>query len=103
MARRDATAADPEVQRILGEALVKKGRSRKWERKHPTISFRHWPPSIKKRINRIARELQVPAYEVARLLMEHGLDAYDSGELKARPGVASHRLTLFPSENGTKP
>lgn len=103
MARRDATTVDPEVQRILNEALVRKGRSRKWERKYPTISFRHWPPSIKKRINKIARDLQVPAYEVARVLMERGLEAYDAGELEMRPTTTSHSLTLYSGENGAGP
>jgi hypothetical protein len=103
MARRDATGEIDGLAALLGDAPKKKGRSRKWERKHPTVSFRHWPPGISRRINRIAKELQVPVSEVARLLMEHGLDAYDAGELKARPGIVSHRLSLFPGENGAKP
>lgn len=96
-------AADPEVQRILGEPLIKRGRSRKWERKYPTISFRHWPPSIKKRINRIAARIGAPGYEVARRLIEHALDAYDAGDVTMQPCIASHRLTLYPSEDGAKP
>lgn len=77
-------------------------RDRAWERKHQNRKavYRGVDPKAALQVKQIAADLQVPAGEVARALLEYGLDAYSRGDLNLapRPNPARLRMTLFPSD-----
>ncbi len=98
--RRDVLAdADSEIIDALTHK-PKKGRARPWDRKHQDTHFSAWgiPPELQARIKAISDGLGVPIGEVARRLLEGGLDLYDRGDLpmvaKRKPGAP----TLYPDE-----
>lgn len=72
------------------------GRDRSWEKSHPPTSYRI-PLSLRERITQIAAERDLSTAEIARSFLEHGLAAYESGELELRP-VFRGKLTLFPDD-----
>ncbi len=78
-------------------------RDRSWERRHQSKKavYRGVDPKAALRVREIAAELNVPTGEVARALLEYGLDAYSCGDLNLapRPNPARLRMTLFPSQN----
>lgn len=74
-------------------------RNREWEeRTNPTVvSYRGIPASVQIQVRTLAQELGVPVGEMARALLEHGLAAYQAGQLPLEPRARSGKFTLFPS------
>ncbi len=94
-------ASPPDIFESLPVAAPRE-RDRAWERKHQDRKavYRGVDPKAALRVKQIAADLNVPTGEVARALLEYGLDAYSRGDLNLapRPNPARLRMTLFPSE-----
>ena len=94
-------ASPPDIFESLPVAAQRE-RDRTWERKHQgeKVVYRGVDPKTALRVRQIADELCVPNGEVARALLEYGLDAYSRGDLNLspRPNPARLRMTLFPSD-----
>ena len=94
-------ASPPDIFESLPVAEQRQ-RKRTWERKHQheKVVYRGITPQAVLQVSQIANELQVPTGEVARVLLEYGLDAYSRGDLNLdpRPNPARLRMTLFPSQ-----
>lgn len=94
-------ASPPDIFESLPVAAPRE-RDRTWERKHQgeKVVYRGIDPKTALRVRQIADELCVPNGEVARALLEYGLDAYSRGDLNLspRPNPARLRMTLFPSD-----
>ena len=94
-------ASPPDIFESLPVAAPRE-RDRTWERKHQgeKVVYRGVDPKTALRVRQIAGELCVPNGEVARALLEYGLDAYSRGDLNLspRPNPARLRMTLFPSD-----
>ena len=99
---RTSPASPPDIFESLPVAAPRE-RDRSWERKHQDKKavYRGVDPKAALRVREIAGDLNVPTGEVARALLEYGLDAYSHGEmdLTPRPNPARLRMTLFPSED----
>ena len=96
------TASPPDIFESLPVAEIRQ-RDRAWERRHlnKKVVYRGIDPYAALRVREIADELNVPTGEVARALLEYGLDAYSHGEmdLTPRPNPARLRMTLYPSDD----
>lgn len=94
-------ASPPDIFESLPVAAPRE-RDRAWERKHQNRKavYRGVDPKAALQVKQISADLQVPAGEVARALLEYGLDAYSRGDLNLapRPNPARLRMTLFPSD-----
>ena len=94
-------ARPPDIFESLPVAEIRQ-RDRSWERRHQhkKAVYRGVDPKAALRVREIATELNVPTGEVARALLEYGLDAYGRGDLNLvpRPNPARLRMTLFPSQ-----
>ncbi|MBT3315979.1 MAG: hypothetical protein HN390_15335 [Anaerolineae bacterium] len=75
-------------------------RKRDWEQDHQKekVVYRGVDPKAALQVRQLAEELRVPVGEVARALLEYGLDAYSRGDLNLdpRPNPERLRMTLFP-------
>jgi hypothetical protein len=95
-------ASPPDIFESLPVAAPRE-RDRTWERNHQgeKVVYRGVDPNAALQVRQIADELQVPAGEVARALLDYGLDAYSRGDLNLspRPNPARLRMTLFPSDD----
>ena len=93
-------ASPPDIFESLPVAAPRE-RDRAWERKNHNRKavYRGVDPKAALQVKQIAADLQVPTGEVARALLEFGLDAYSRGDLNLspRPNPARLRMTLFPS------
>jgi hypothetical protein len=61
---------------------------------HPAVSYR-LPKQLHDNLCGLAMELDVPVGEVVFLLLNHGLDAYQSGKLSFHPKPLTTKMTLF--------
>jgi len=52
----------------------------------------------KHRLEKVARDLHVPEYEIIRYLLDYGLNQIRSGALEIEPQLAQTGLTLYPDE-----
>jgi hypothetical protein len=95
-------ASPPDIFESLPVA-ERRQRDRAWERRHQNKKavYRGVDPKAALRVREIADDLNVPTGEVARALLEYGLDAYSHGEmdLTPRPNPARLRMTLYPSDD----
>ncbi len=86
-------------------------RKRDWEKAHPPRCYRGVPAEVRQEICEIARDLSVPADEVARAFMEYGLQCVKNGTLTltGRASQTRVKMTLYPftgagwAENGWQP
>jgi predicted DNA-binding protein len=78
-------------------------RARAWEteqrKKVGVVTYRGVPAELQQRINELAQRNYVPAGEVARLLLEHALEALEAGKIAVNPVLEKGRLTLFPEND----
>lgn len=99
-------ASPPDIFESLPVAEPRQ-RDRVWEKKHQDqkVVYRGVDPKAALRVREIAAELNVPTGEVARVLLEYGLDAYSRGDLNLapRPNPARLRMTLYPSADTDAP
>jgi hypothetical protein len=65
---------------------------------HPAVSYR-FPKRLHDNLCGLAMELDVPVGEVVAVLLRHGLDAYQNGELSLHPEPLSMKMTLFGSRS----
>jgi hypothetical protein len=88
-----------------------KTRRREWEKHHKPKHYRGVPEEVREQIKQIARELCVPADEVARAFIEYSLLCLQRGSLvlSGFPSQRRVRMTLYPfsgagwAENGWTP
>ncbi len=73
-------------------------RRRGWEREHPATSYRI-PLELREAVKKVATQLGVPTDEVARALLEHGLAAYQAGQLRLHAAPTEGRFSLFPRKS----
>ncbi len=95
-------ASPPDIFESLPVAAPRE-RDRAWERKYQNrkVVYRGVDPKAALRVRQIADDLNVPTGEVARALLEYGLNAYSRGDLDLAPcpNPARLRMTLFPSKD----
>ena len=82
-------------------------RNRHWEKEHQSHKavYRGVDPKLALRVKSIAGDLLVPVGDVARVLIEFSLHAYEQGDLDLRSHIDPCRLrrTLFPSATSSLP
>ena len=75
-------------------------RDRSWEAGQRgagvVVTYRGIPAELQGRIKEIAGEHGVKVGELARRLLEYGLDAYESGELQLDAVTVTTKRTLYP-------
>ena len=79
----------------LPPAESKSARSREWERKQAQANYRI-PGELRDRVTRLADELNVTTSDLARFLLEYGLERYEDGEMEIEPKPRSGKFTLYP-------
>ena len=65
---------------------------------HPAVSY-SFPKRLHEELCGLAMDLDVPVGEVVSFLLQHGLDAYQNGELSFQPAPLSVKMTLFGSRS----
>lgn len=77
-------------------APLPKIRQRAWDsaNRDSLWSVRGIPQGLQGEIKKIAMELGVPIGDVARLLLEHGLDAYRAGKLPISKEGGKYRIVF---------
>jgi hypothetical protein len=95
-------AALPDLHEILRMGGPRK-RSRRWEKQHLSHKavYRGVDPKLALKVKSIAGELLIPSGEVAHVVIEHALRAYEQGDLDLdpRPNPYRMRRTLLPASN----
>lgn len=99
----DFLAEEPEEPaEAVPPPATRKKKSRKWERRKRRevgqVSYRGIPKELNERVKAVAAELHVTTGDVARALLEYGLEAYSQGELtlEPQPKTSTVSFTLFP-------
>lgn len=84
-------------------AKERKPRNREWEKQHKSewIQFRAIPVETHETILWLADYYKVSAGQIARMLLEHGLECYREGVLSFTPEVSGGKWTLFPKNQNT--
>jgi len=92
--------ADKEALDTIARAGPKRDRSWEAEQRDRGIvaTYRGIPPDVQARIKAIACEHQVNIGDVARRFLEHGIAAYESGDLDLEPVTVSTKKSLYPDE-----
>ncbi len=73
-------------------------RNREWERQQMRVTYRGIPTTLHERLKELAVELSVPVGDIVRAFLEHGLDAYEQGDLTLQPHLRIGKMTLYPGE-----
>ena len=98
--RQDLSQYGSEPIEVLARRPSRAKRNREWERRarkeRGVVTYRGIPPDLQERLKEIAATYEVPVGDVARLFIEHGLRAYEAGELEIKPALVTGRFTLFP-------
>ena len=80
--------------------LLPRKRDRQWERQHNSykVVYRGVDPQLSLRVKSIAADLDLPAGEVARVLIGFALQAYEQDDLDIHPFIRPNlaRRTLYP-------
>ncbi len=84
-------------------AKERKPRNREWEKQHNRewIQFRAIPVETHETILWLADYYKVSSGQIARMLLEHGLECYREGVLSFTPEVSGGKWTLFPKNQNT--
>jgi hypothetical protein len=81
----------------LAKRPGKAKRNRDWEQAHKVAAYRGIPPELQARLIEIARAQAVPVGDVARALLEAGLEQYDRGALALQAVPLAVKNTLYPA------
>ena len=75
-------------------------RNRKWEKAHRPYRYVNVPMEVREQVLALTEHLDVTADEVARALLEYGLECVDAEkiQLHTRPNPRGRRMTLFPRD-----
>ena len=75
-------------------------RNRQWEKLHRPYRYVNVPLELREQVVALAEHLEVTADEVARAMIEYGIDCVDEDSLRpeTRPNPRGRKLTLFPRE-----
>lgn len=75
-------------------------RNRKWEKAHRPYRYVNVPLEVREQVLSLAGHLNVTADEVARALLEYGLECVDDEkiQLHTRPNPRGRKMTLFPHD-----
>jgi len=76
----------------------KRGKDQAKKERWETRATYRLPVTLKKQIRTIADEHDVPVGELALFFLDHGLRAYQAGELRLNPEPRTSGKTLFPDE-----
>ena len=87
------------IPQILRRRPSRAKRTRTWEQRNKVTGYRGIPPELNEKVKAIARQFSVPTGEVARAFLEHGLKAYEQGELSLTPSFLVGKMTLYPTKN----
>jgi len=90
------------IPQILQRRPSRAKRNREWERTQHRVTYRGIPPELNDTLKTIAAKMSVPVGDVVRAFLEHGLEAYECGELvlAPRPRFSAHRnMTLYPRKS----
>lgn len=71
-------------------------RNRDWDKNHPARRFRKVDPQFIDAVRQIANQFSLPDSEIARALLEVGLDYYQQGKLKIAPNLEESHWTIYP-------
>ena len=73
-------------------------RNRNWEKAHRPYRYVNVPLELREQILALAEHLTVTADEVARALLEYGMECVDEEklQLQTRPNPLGRKMTLFP-------
>jgi hypothetical protein len=70
-------------------------RCRDWEKRNPVTGYR-LPVAVAQEVKRLADVYHVPVFEMARFLLEKGMDSVRVGEVEIRAFTSDVKLTLYP-------
>ncbi len=75
-------------------------RNRKWEKEHRPYRYVNVPTELREQVLALAEHLGVTADEVARAIVEYGVECVDEEKLhlRAQPNPHGRKITLFPKE-----
>jgi hypothetical protein len=103
MSRRSVSEQMDEPIEVLTRRPSKAKRNREWEyrqrKERGFVAYRGIPRKLHESLKEIADDLGVPVGEVARALLEYGLEACRKGDLVLQPKPVTGRYSLFPLEN----
>ncbi len=75
-------------------------RNRSWEKAHRPNRYINVPHEVREQVLALAEHLSVTADEVARALLEYGLECVDAEKLQfqTRPNPLGRKMTLYPGK-----
>jgi hypothetical protein len=92
---------DESVTDVVSGVSRRKKRKRSWERKKReaggVVTWR-LPPDLVEQVKGVSGELGVPVREVARWLLERGLEQYRAGRFGLEPSPVKTVYTLYPED-----
>jgi len=71
-------------------------RNRKWEKQHPSMTYRLVPQEVREAVKEIANQLGCTADLLAETLLQYGRHCYQRGELRLQPQPTPRGLRLYP-------
>ena len=86
------------VPKLLAHKPSRAKRNREWEKNHHKVTYWGIPPDLNSQVQQLAEELGVPAGDVVRAFLEHGLRAYEQGDLMLQPRLRIGKMTLYPEK-----
>ncbi len=89
------------IPQILQRRPSRAKRNREWERKNKVTAYRGIPPELNDAMKDIAIKLSISIGDVARAFLEHGIEAYNRGDLALapRPRYSTYSsMTLYPQD-----
>lgn len=88
------------VEDVLRRRPSRAKRRRRWEEEQRAqmVTYRGIPPELREGLKRVAAELGITVSEVARLFLEYGLEAYQTGALEIELATVETKKTAFPGE-----
>ncbi|MBI9047536.1 MAG: hypothetical protein JEZ06_23835 [Anaerolineaceae bacterium] len=83
---------------ILDQIPIKTSRSRDWEKRHHTKTYRGISVSLQTKLKHLALELGVPVSDLARAFFEFGIQSLNENKLNLDPKPSGQHMTLYPFE-----
>ncbi|MBI9047685.1 MAG: hypothetical protein JEZ06_24580 [Anaerolineaceae bacterium] len=83
---------------ILDQIPIKTSRSRDWEKRHHTKTYRGISVSLQTKLKHQALELGVPVSDLARAFFEFGIQSLNENKLDLDPKPRGRHMTLYPFE-----
>lgn len=87
--------SNPLTDGVVPPPPSKAQRNRDWEKNQTKATYRI-PVDLRNRVTKLSKDLGVSTGDLARALLEFGLESYERGDLVLRPELRPGRFTLFP-------